>query len=254
MTFQTCNLRDFRSRKENKRSNIPTPHIAAKEGDFAKTVLMPGDPLRAKFIAETFLTDAVLVNNVRGVNGYTGYYNGKRVSVMASGMGIPSMGIYSYELFNFYDIDNIIRIGTAGSIHPDLKIRNVVLAMGACTDSNYGAQYELPGTFAPIASFELLRKAVKVIEEMGNIGYKVGNVVSSDVFYSDRQTTAAWQKMGALAIEMESAALYMNAARAGKNALTICTISDSLVTGEVTTAEERQTSFDDMMKIALEIA
>ena len=178
----------------------------------------------------------------------------KRVSVMASGMGIPSMGIYSYELFNFYDIDNIIRIGTAGSIHPDLKIRNVVLAMGACTDSNYGAQYELPGTFAPIASFELLRKAVKVIEEMGNIGYKVGNVVSSDVFYSDRQTTAAWQKMGALAIEMESAALYMNAARAGKNALTICTISDSLVTGEVTTAEERQTSFDDMMKIALEIA
>ena len=235
-------------------SNIPTPHIAAKEGDFAKTVLMPGDPLRAKFIAETFLTDAVLVNNVRGFNGYTGYYNGKRVSVMASGMGIPSMGIYSYELFNFYDIDNIIRIGTAGSIHPDLKIRNVVLAMGACTDSNYGAQYELPGTFAPIASFELLRKAVKVIEEMGNIGYKVGNVVSSDVFYSDRQTTAAWQKMGALAIEMESAALYMNAARAGKNALTICTISDSLVTGEVTTAEERQTSFDDMMKIALEIA
>ena len=235
-------------------SNIPTPHIAAKEGDFAKTVLMPGDPLRAKLIAETFLTDAVLVNNVRGVNGYTGYYNGKRVSVMASGMGIPSMGIYSYELFNFYDIDNIIRIGTAGSIHPDLKIRNVVLAMGACTDSNYGAQYELPGTFAPIASFELLRKAVKVIEEMGNIGYKVGNVVSSDVFYSDRQTTAAWQKMGALAIEMESAALYMNAARAGKNALTICTISDSLVTGEVTTAEERQTSFDDMMKIALEIA
>ena len=235
-------------------SNIPTPHIAAKEGDFAKTILMPGDPLRAKFIAETFLTDAVLVNNVRGVNGYTGYYNGKRVSVMASGMGIPSMGIYSYELFNFYDIDNIIRIGTAGSIHPDLKIRNVVLAMGACTDSNYGAQYELPGTFAPIASFELLRKAVKVIEEMGNIGYKVGNVVSSDVFYSDRQTTAAWQKMGALAIEMESAALYMNAARAGKNALTICTISDSLVTGEVTTAEERQTSFDDMMKIALEIA
>ena len=235
-------------------SNIPTPHITAKEGDFAKTVLMPGDPLRAKFIAETFLTDAVLVNNVRGVNGYTGYYNGKRVSVMASGMGIPSMGIYSYELFNFYDIDNIIRIGTAGSIHPDLKIRNVVLAMGACTDSNYGAQYELPGTFAPIASFELLRKAVKVIEEMGNIGYKVGNVVSSDVFYSDRQTMAAWQKMGALAIEMESAALYMNAARAGKNALTICTISDSLVTGEVTTAEERQTSFDDMMKIALEIA
>ena len=234
--------------------NIPTPHITAKEGDFARTVLMPGDPLRSKFIAETYLENPVLVDNTRGVQGYTGTYQGKRVSVMASGMGIPSMGIYSYELFNFYGVENIIRIGTAGSIHPDLKIRNVVLAMGACTDSNYGAQYELPGTFAPIASFELLRKAVKVIEEMGNIGYKVGNVVSSDVFYSDRQTTAAWQKMGALAIEMESAALYMNAARAGKNALTICTISDSLVTGEVTTAEERQTSFDDMMKIALEIA
>ena len=235
-------------------SNIPTPHNNAKAGDFAKTVLMPGDPLRAKYIAETYLENPRQVNAVRNMLGYTGTYKGKEVSVMGAGMGMPSIGIYSYELFNFYDIDNIIRIGTAGSIHPDLKIRNVVLAMGACTDSNYGAQYELPGTFAPIASFELLRKAVKVIEEMGNIGYKVGNVVSSDVFYSDRQTTAAWQKMGALAVEMESAALYMNAARAGKNALTICTISDSLVTGEVTTAEERQTSFGDMMKIALEIA
>ena len=233
---------------------MSTPHNSAEKGQIAKTVLMPGDPLRAKFIAETFLENPVQFNAVRNMFGYTGTYKGKTISVMGSGMGMPSIGIYSYELFNFYDIDNIIRIGTAGSIHPDLKIRNVVLAMGACTDSNYGAQYELPGTFAPIASFELLRKAVKVIEEMGNIGYKVGNVVSSDVFYSDRQTTAAWQKMGALAIEMESAALYMNAARAGKNALTICTISDSLVTGEVTTAEERQTSFDDMMKIALEIA
>ena len=165
-------------------SNIPTPHITAKEGDFARTVLMPGDPLRAKYIAENFLTDAVLVNNVRGVNGYTGMYNGKRVSVMASGMGMPSMGIYSYELFKFYDVDNIIRIGTAGSLQPDLKIRDLAIAMGACTDSNYAAQYELPGTFA----------------------------------------------------------------------LTICTISDSLVTGEVTTSEERQTSFADMMKVALEIA
>ena len=235
-------------------SNIPTPHIAAKEGDFAKTVLMPGDPLRAKFIAETFLTDAVLVNNVRGVNGYTGYYNGKRVSVMASGMGIPSMGIYSYELFKFYDVDNIIRIGTAGSLQPDLKIRDLAIAMGACTDSNYAAQYELPGTFAPIASFDLLRKAVDQAEKMGNVGYKVGNVASSDVFYSERPTMEAWQKMGVLAVEMETAALYMNAARTGKNALTICTISDSLVTGEVTTSEERQTSFADMMKVALEIA
>ena len=235
-------------------SNIPTPHIAAKEGDFAKTVLMPGDPLRAKYIAENFLTDAVLVNNVRGVNGYTGMYNGKRVSVMASGMGMPSMGIYSYELFKFYDVDNIIRIGTAGSLQPDLKIRDLAIAMGACTDSNYAAQYELPGTFAPIASFDLLRKAVDQAEKMGNVGYKVGNVASSDVFYSERPTMEAWQKMGVLAVEMETAALYMNAARTGKNALTICTISDSLVTGEVTTSEERQTSFADMMKVALEIA
>ena len=235
-------------------SNIPTPHIAAKEGDFARTVLRPGDPLRAKSIAENFLTDAVLVNNVRGVNGYTGLYNGKRVSVMASGMGMPSMGIYSYELFKFYDVDNIIRIGTAGSLQPDLKIRDLAIAMGACTDSNYAAQYELPGTFAPIASFDLLRKAVDQAEKMGNISYKVGNVASSDVFYSERPTMEAWQKMGVLAVEMETAALYMNAARTGKNALTICTISDSLVTGEVTTSEERQTSFADMMKVALEIA
>lgn len=235
-------------------SNIPTPHITAKEGDFARTVLMPGDPLRAKYIAENFLTDAVLVNNVRGVNGYTGMYNGKRVSVMASGMGMPSMGIYSYELFKFYDVDNIIRIGTAGSLQPDLKIRDLAIAMGACTDSNYAAQYELPGTFAPIASFDLLRKAVDQVEKMGNVGYKVGNVASSDVFYSERPTMEAWQKMGVLAVEMETAALYMNAARTGKNALTICTISDSLVTGEVTTSEERQTSFADMMKVALEIA
>lgn len=235
-------------------SNIPTPHITAKEGDFARTVLMPGDPLRAKYIAENFLTDAVLVNNVRGVNGYTGMYNGKRVSVMASGMGMPSMGIYSYELFKFYDVDNIIRIGTAGSLQPDLKIRDLAIAMGACTDSNYAAQYELPGTFAPIASFDLLRKAVDQAEKMGNVGYKVGNVASSDVFYSERPTMEAWQKMGVLAVEMETAALYMNAARSGKNALTICTISDSLVTGEVTTSEERQTSFADMMKVALEIA
>lgn len=235
-------------------SNTPTPHIAAKEGDFAKTVLMPGDPLRAKYIAENFLTDPVLVNNVRGVNGYTGTYNGKRVSVMASGMGIPSIGIYSYELFHFYDVDNIIRIGTAGAISPELKIRDVVLGMGACTNSNYAAQYQLPGTYAPIASYELLRKAVAVVESMGNVGYKVGNLLSSDTFYSEDGGGMAWQKMGVLAVEMEAAALYMNAARAGKNALAICTISDSLVTGEATTSEERQSSFSDMVKIALEIA
>lgn len=235
-------------------SQVPTPHIAANAGDFAKTVLMPGDPLRAKYIAETFLENPVLVNNVRGVNGYTGTYNGKRVSVMASGMGMPSMGIYSYELFKFYDVDNIIRIGTAGAMSPELKIRDVVIGMGACTDSNFAAQYQLPGTFAPIASYELLKKAVAAVEAMGNVGYKVGNILSSDVFYSDNNLGMTWQKMGVLAVEMEAAGLYMNAARTGKNALAICTISDSLVTGEVTTSEERQSSFNDMVKIALEIA
>ncbi|MCC8050689.1 MAG: purine-nucleoside phosphorylase [Clostridiales bacterium] len=234
-------------------SQTPTPHIAALPGDFARTVLMPGDPLRAKHIAETFLEDAVLVNNVRGVNGYTGLYQGKKVSVMASGMGMPSIGIYSYELFHFYNVENIIRIGTAGALQPDLKIRDLVLGMGACTDSNYAAQFELPGTFAPIASYELLKNAAAAAEAMG-VNYRIGNLVSADVFYSDRPTTEKWQKMGALAVEMEAAALYMNAARAGKNALAICTISDSMVTGEETTSEERQTSFSDMVKVAMEIA
>ncbi|MCD8397726.1 MAG: purine-nucleoside phosphorylase [Lachnospiraceae bacterium] len=234
-------------------SQTPTPHIAAAPGDFARTVLMPGDPLRAKHIAETFFEDAVLVNNVRGVNGYTGTYHGKKVSVMASGMGMPSIGIYSYELFHFYDVENIIRIGTAGALTKELHLRDLVFGMGACTDSNYAAQFELPGTFAPIASYELLKNAVTAAETMG-MNYKVGNLVSADVFYSDRPTTEKWQKMGALAVEMEAAALYMNAARAGKNALAICTISDSMVTGEITTSEERQNSFDNMVKVALEIA
>lgn len=233
---------------------IPTPHIAAKTGDFAKTVLMPGDPLRAKFVAETYLENPVLVNPVRGVNGYTGTYQGKKVSVMASGMGMPSIGIYSYELFNYYDVDNIIRIGTAGSMHPDLKIRDVAFAMGACTNSSFGSQFELPGTYAPICSFELLKKAVETAESMEGVNYKVGNFLSSDTFYDDSMGTMKWAKMGVLCVEMEAAALYMNAARTGKNALAICTISDSIVTGEATTAEERQTSFNNMMKIALEIA
>jgi purine-nucleoside phosphorylase len=215
---------------------------------------MPGDPLRAKYVAETFLENPVLVNNVRGVNGFTGTYKGKRVSVMASGMGMPSIGIYSYELFKFYDVDNIIRIGTAGALTTDLKIRDVVFGMGACTNSNYAAQYQLPGTFAPIASFELLRKAVSVVEAMGNVDYKVGNLLSSDTFYSDSTLDVNWQKLGVLAVEMEAAALYMNAASTGKNALAICTISDSMITGEATSAEERQSSFNDMVKIALETA
>ena len=234
-------------------SNIPTPHIEAKAGDFAKTVLMPGDPLRAKFIAETFLTDAKLINNVRGVQGYTGTYKGKRVSVMASGMGMPSIGIYSYELFNFYDVENIIRVGTAGVIRPDLKVRDIVIGQGACTNSSYSRQFDLPGDFAPIASFELLQKAVKAAEDMG-IKPVVGNLYSSDTFYDDSMGLSKWQKMGVLAVEMEAAALYMNAARAGKNALAICTISDNPFTGEATTSEERQLNFTKMMEIALETA
>ncbi len=234
-------------------SNIPTPHITAKQGDFAETVLMPGDPLRAKFIAETFLENAELVNNVRGIHGYTGYYNGKRVSVMASGMGMPSIGIYSYELYNFYDVKNIIRIGSAGAIHPDLKIMDIAIGMGACTNSNYVSQYGLPGNLAPIASFELLRKAVDTAEDMG-LSFKVGNLYSPDTFYDDMSRLGEWQRMGVLAVEMEAAALYMNAMRAGKNALAICTISDCPFTGEASSAEERQNSFTQMMKLALEIA
>lgn len=234
-------------------SNIPTPHINAKKEDFAETVLMPGDPLRAKFIAENFLENAVLINNVRGIQGYTGTYKGKRVSVMASGMGIPSIGIYSYELFNFYDVKNIIRIGSAGAISEGAKLRDIVIGMGACTNSNYGDQYALTGTFAPIASYELLEKAVKASRELG-VDPKVGNVYSSDTFYDDAASLKDWQKMGVLAVEMEAAGLYMNAARAGKNALCICTISDCPFTGEACTVEERQNTFTKMMEIALEIA
>ena len=234
-------------------SQIKTPHICASKEDFAPTVLMPGDPLRAKFIAETYLTDAVLVNNVRGVQGYTGYYKGKRVSVMASGMGMPSIGIYSYELFNTFGVQNIIRIGSAGSIQPDLHVRNLVFGQGACTNSAYATQFGLNGTLAPIASYTLLEKAVETAKQMG-LTYKVGNVLSSDTFYDDGEGAIAWQKMGVLAVEMEAAALYLNAARCGKNALCICTISDSLVTGEALSAEQRQTSFHEMMELALTIA
>lgn len=233
---------------------IPTPHINAKLGDFAKTVLMPGDPKRSKFIADTFLEDAVLVNDVRGVQGYTGFYKGKRVSVMASGMGQPSIGIYSYELFNFYDVDNIIRVGSAGSLHKDLHIRDIVIAQGACSNTNFVSQFELPGHYAPIASYKLLKRAADIADKMG-LKYMVGNILSSDTFYDDSMGTMKWAKMGVLAVEMESAALYMNAARAGKNALCICTISDSIVNDEPeTTAEERQTSFTKMMELALETA
>ncbi len=233
---------------------IPTPHITAKEGDFAKTVLMPGDPKRAQFIAENFLDDAVLVNDVRGIKGYTGYYNGKRVSVMASGMGQPSIGIYSYELFKFYGVENIIRVGSCGAFHQDLHVRDIIIAMGASTNGNYASQYRLPGTFSPIADFSLVEKAVKECRKKG-VNFMVGNILSSDTFYDDANSGMEWAKMGVLGVEMESAALYCNASRLGKKALCICTVSDSFVYPEEnTTAEERQNSFTTMMEIALEIA
>ena len=232
----------------------PTPHINAQPGDFAKTVLMPGDPLRSQFIAEHYLEDRKLVNNVRGVQGYTGLYKGVPVSVMASGMGMASIGIYSYELFNFFGVENILRVGSAGGMSEKLKVRDIVLGQGACTNSAYAEQYGFRGHFAPIADFGLLRSAAEIAEEMG-LRYAVGNLFSSDTFYDDDpDASKAWMKLGVMAIEMEAAALYMNAARAGKKALAICTISDHLLTGEVTTAQERQNSFTQMMELALEVA
>ncbi len=239
---------------------IPTPHISAKLGDFGKTVLMPGDPLRSKFIAETFLENPVLVNNVRGVQGYTGYYKGVKVSVMASGMGMPAIGIYTHELFNGYGVENIIRVGSAGSIQEHINVYDLVIAQGACTDSNWAKQFHLPGTFAPIASYELLNAAVESAKALG-CKYHVGNVNSSDVFYGDHENVPegldslyGLKKMGVMALEMEAAALYMNAARYGKRGLCICTISDNVLTGEETTSEQRQIAFTDMMKVALEVA
>ena len=232
--------------------NVPTPHISAQKGDFAKTVLMPGDPLRAKFIAESFLENPRLVNNVRGIQGYTGTYKGVPVSVMASGMGMPSIGIYSYELFSAYDVENIIRVGSAGAMQGSIKLRDIVIGMGACTNSNYASQYKLNGTFAPIASYKLLEVCVNKAKEMG-VNYHVGNLLSSDTFYSD-DNSSDWGKMGVMAVEMEAAALYMNASRLGKNALAICTISDHILTKEETTSKERQNSFTEMMTLALETA
>ena len=233
-------------------ATTPTPHIGAKFGDIAETVIMAGDPLRAKFMAEKFLENPVEFNHVRGMLGFTGTYQGKRISVMGHGMGMPSIGIYTYELYNFYGVNTIIRVGSAGSINMDLHIGDIAIAMGACTNSNYVAQYELPGTFAPIADFSLVRAAAEACERFG-YNYKVGNVFSSDTFYSDNPQNDKWMKMGVLAVEMEIAALYMNAARAGKRALGICTISDHILTGEATTAEERQTTFTHMMDVAFSL-
>lgn len=231
---------------------MSTPHNAASMGDFAKTVLMPGDPLRAKFIADTFLDNAKLVNNVRGIQGYTGTYRDTPVSVMASGMGMPSIGIYSHELYSQYGVENILRIGSAGAISKKLKLRDVVAAQGACTNSNFAHQYELPGLFAPIADFTLLETAVAVAREMG-VEMPVGNLLSSDTFYDASNSTMKWAEMGVLAVEMEATALYMNAARSGNKALCICTVSDSLVKGTACTAEQRQNSFTNMMEIAFDI-
>ena len=232
----------------------PTPHIKAAPTDFAKTVLMPGDPLRAKFVAETYLENARLVNNVRGIQGYTGTYKGVPVSVMASGMGIPSIGIYSYELYNFFGVENIIRIGSAGGLADDVALRDVIIGMGACTDSGFQNQYGLGGSFAPIASYELLRRAVNEAEAIG-VRYHVGNLFSTDVFYNaNPELNKKWKGMGILGVEMEAAALYMNAAAAGKRALAICTVSDHILRGESLDSDARQSTFTDMMTIALNVA
>ena len=232
---------------------MPTPHNNAAKGDFAKTVLMPGDPLRAKFIAETFLTEPKLVNNVRGVQGYTGTYKGVPVSVMASGMGIPSIGIYSYELYTQYDVDNIIRVGSAGAMRADLKLGSVVAGQGACTNSDFASQYELGGAYAPICDFELLMAAVESAKELG-VRMPVGNLYSSDTFYDAAGRNMRYAKMGVMAVAMEAAGLYCTAAYTGKRALAICSISDNLITGEELSADDRQTAFTNMMKIGLEIA
>ena len=232
---------------------MATPHNNAKKGDFAKTVLMPGDPLRAKLIAETFLENPKLVNNVRGVQGYTGTYKGVPVSVMASGMGIPSIGIYSYELYTQYEVENIIRIGSAGAMRADLELGSVVAGMGACTNSSYAEQYELGGSYAPICDFDLLMAAVESAKELG-VKMPVGNLYSSDTFYDAAARNMRFAKMGVMAVEMEAAALYCNAAYTGKRALTICSISDNLITGEELDADARQNNFTNMMKIALEVA
>lgn len=233
---------------------MTTPHNSAKKGDIAKTVLLPGDPLRAKFIAENFLEDAVQFNSVRNMFGYTGTYKGQKVSVMGTGMGIPSIGIYSYELIHFFGVENLIRIGSCGSFNKNLKLYDIILAMGACTNSNFANQYELPGTFSAIASWELLSKAKQVADEK-NIDVTIGNVYTGDNFYSPQQDVwKKWAQMGVLAAEMETYALYCNAAYAGVNALTILTVSDSIVTNEETSSEERQKGFTKMMEIALEVA
>lgn len=233
---------------------MTTPHISAKKGDIAETILLPGDPLRAKYIADNYLEDVIQFNSVRNMFGYTGTYKGKRISVMGTGMGVPSIGIYSYELIHFYGCKNLIRVGSCGAFDPKLKLYDIVFAMGACTNSNYAHQYELAGTFSAIASWDLLSKAKKVADEK-NIEVAIGNVLTGDNFYAPKEATPSnWAGMGVIAAEMETYALYCNAAYAGVNALTILTVSDSIVNKVETTSEEREKSFTQMMEIALELA
>ena len=234
--------------------NYPTPHINATPADFAKTVLMPGDPLRSEFIAKNFLEGAKLVNNVRGIAGYTGKYKGEAVSVMASGMGMPSIAIYSYELYNFFGVENIMRIGSCGALSEKLRVRDIVFGMGASTNSNFAVQYSLDGSFAPIADYKMMKTAIEEAEKIG-ASYAVGNLLSSDIFYNaNPDAQMRWKELGILAVEMEAAALYMTAAKAGKRALAICTVSDHIITGESLDAEARQSSFTEMMEIALNTA
>ena len=234
------------------KNQCPTPHISAQYGEIAKSVIMAGDPLRAKLMAERYLANAVQVNNVRSMLAFTGEYKGKKVTVMGHGMGIPSIGIYTYELYNFYDVETIIRVGSAGSLHKDLHLGDIVVAQGSCHNSNYGIQFELPGVYAPIADFDLCRKAAESAEKFG-YRYRVGNVFSSDSFYTENAHNDKWINMGVLCVEMEAPALYMNAARAGKKALVMITMSDNIVTGEAMSAEQRQTSFTNMMDVAFDI-
>ena len=232
---------------------MATPHNEANKGDIAKKVLMPGDPLRAEYIAKTYLDDYKKINSVRNMFGFTGTYKGKEVTIMGSGMGIPSIGLYSYELYSFYDVEQIIRIGSAGAYQDYVNLKDVVIGIGASTNSNYASQYHLPGTFAPIASYELASRAVEIAKEK-NINYHVGNILSSDTFYNaDKDAPQKWRDMGILCVEMEAAALYMNAAKLGKQALAIFSISDHVFKGTELDAKERQVGFNDMMEIALEI-
>lgn len=228
-------------------------HINAKKGDIADTILLPGDPLRAKYIAETFLEDVTLYNEVRNMFGYTGTYKGKRISVQGTGMGVPSISIYTTELMNEYDVKKLIRVGTCGSIHKDVKVRDVILAQSASTDSNMNSIIFNNVNYAPTANFDLLLKAYNAGLEKG-LNLRVGNVFTEDVFYNDHAEHEKWAQYGVLALEMESSALYTLAAKFGAQALSILTVSDHLLTGEVTTAEERQTTFNDMIVVALEAA